>query len=238
MRHRAAVSLGPRLETVARFVPARARVADVGTDHGELAAALVQSDAASHVIATDRAAEPLAMAAARLRAVDRTRFQLRLGDGLRVLAPGEVDTVVLAGLGGTSIVRILDAAPDVVDTLVRIVVQPELHWCAVRRWIAKRGATLVDEVLVRDGARFRLVCAIEPNRSSEHAWSEVDLVVGPRLRAAADPMWGAWVRHRLRTLDRALAEAARADVAPDRLHRLRVDRALFTDALRELRSPP
>lgn len=238
--------LGPRLAAIARFVPAGARVADIGTDHGELALALLR-DVACQVIATDRSPRALAMAAATLRDADRTRFQLRCGDGLHVLAPGEVDTVVLAGMGGGAIVRILDARADLVETLARIVVQPERHWATVRRWIATQRATLVDEVLVRDGARFRLVCAIEPDRRGAHEWCERDLWMGPRLRAQARPVWCEWLRHQLRTMDRALDDAGRANAPAERL---RARRAAFADELARvaadgapprlpaLRSPP
>lgn len=166
-----------------------------------------------------------------LRGADRTRFELRCGDGLCVLAPGEVDTLVLAGLGGGAIVRILDAGSNVVDTLARIVVQPERHWSSVRRWIATRGATLVDELLVRDGARFRLVCAIEPNRRSANDWCERDLWMGPRLRTLAPPLWCEWMRDQLRTLDAALADATRGDAPPERTIRVRARRAAFADEL-------
>ncbi len=206
-------------------------MADVGTDHGELAAALLHRGTVTHVIATDRSARPLAVAAATLCRAERTRFELRRGDGLRVLAPGEVDTVVLAGMGGGAIVRILDAAPRVVETLARILVQPERHWPTLRQWIATRGATLVDEVLVRDGARFRLVCAIEPDRGSTHEWCERDLWMGPRLRTQAPLVWCEWLRHELRTMDRALADAARAEAPADRLVRVRARRAAFADEL-------
>jgi tRNA (adenine22-N1)-methyltransferase len=227
--------LGPRLSTIASFVSPDARVADVGTDHGRLAAHLVARGAA-FVIATDRSLAALANATSTLAAADGTRFELRCGDGLGVLQPHEVDTVVLAGMGGATIRRLLDAAPVVVAALARLVVQPEGHWLAVRKWIAARGATLIDEVLVRDGARFRLVCAIDPNRrarsrSAALEWSEIDLRLGPLLARRGDPTWRAWIAGQIRALDVALADAAEGGAPADRIAPVRARRVLFADAL-------
>ncbi|HET6582139.1 MAG TPA: class I SAM-dependent methyltransferase, partial [Nannocystaceae bacterium] len=202
-----AVYLDARLAAIASCVPPSCRVADIGTDHGRLAAALLARDADTQVIATDRASAPLARAAKTLARSDAGRFELRLGAGLSVLRPGEVDTVVLAGMGGTTICRLLDDAGEIVRTLARIVVQPQGHWADVRRWIAERRATLVDELLVEDGGRFRLVCALEPGGRDSSSWSELDLSFGPRLRVAAGPVWRAWLRGQACALDRALADA-------------------------------
>jgi tRNA A22 N-methylase len=110
-------------------------------------------------------------------------------------------------------------------------VQPEGHWLAVRQWIAARKATLVDEVLVHDRARFRLVCAIEPNRPAALAWSELDLRVGPLLGRRRDPVWCAWMAGQIRVLDVALADAARGGVPPERITRVHARRSLLADAL-------
>jgi tRNA A22 N-methylase len=110
-------------------------------------------------------------------------------------------------------------------------VQPEGHWFAVRQWIAARRATLVDEVLVRDGARFRLVCAIEPNRRAALDWSELDLRVGPLLARRRDPVWSAWMAGLIGALDVALADAHRGAAPPAAIARVRARRALFADAL-------
>jgi len=110
-------------------------------------------------------------------------------------------------------------------------VQPEGHWLAMRQWIAERRATLVDEVLVADGGRFRLVCAIDPNRRAALGWSEVDLRVGPLLARRRDVVWRAWMAGQIRALDVALAAAVRAGTPPDRIAHVRARRVLFADTL-------
>ena len=79
------------------MIPEGRSVADIGTDHGRLPAWLLRTGKVSHVIATDRAQGPLSGARARLGGLS---VELRLGDGLSVLDPGEVHTAVFAGMGG------------------------------------------------------------------------------------------------------------------------------------------
>lgn len=71
---------------------------------------------------------------ARLRAAV-PRLDCRLGEGLEVLQPREVEGVVLAGLGGHGIVRILEAAPAVARSLDWLVLQPQQHPEALVAWL-------------------------------------------------------------------------------------------------------
>jgi len=210
---------GPRLSAISELVRPGDRIADIGTDHGWLVLDLLERDIVRHAIAIDRAARPLANAAANLARLDRTRFELRRGDGLQPLSPREVETVVLAGLGGARIGRLLDAAPAVVATLARIVVQPERDWIAMRRWVAARGFALVDERLVADDGRFRLVCAIDPTRADDRPWTEADLAFGRRLRVDRGPTWRAWMEQQRRAVLAALG--ACGERRPDRAAQLR-----------------
>jgi tRNA (adenine22-N1)-methyltransferase len=104
---------------VAALVPAGCSVADIGTGDGKLAAWLA---AAGHrVIATENKPGPQAEA---LRLLGPLGIECRLGDGLAPILPGEVDVVVIAGMGGRRIGRILAASPGVVASLEALVLQP------------------------------------------------------------------------------------------------------------------
>jgi tRNA (adenine22-N1)-methyltransferase len=107
---------------VAQLVPAGCSVADVGTGDGKLAAWLA---AAGHrVIATENKPGPRVEA---LRLLGPLGIECRLGEGLEPILPGEVQVVVIAGMGGRMIGRILAASPEVVASLEALVLQPMQH---------------------------------------------------------------------------------------------------------------
>ena len=127
------IKLSQRLQAIADLVPTGAKVADIGTDHGFLPCYLAQSGKAELVIACDVNAQPLALAQKNITDYNvGDKVSTRLGNGLAVLKPGEVDTVTIAGMGGALMIDILDASPMVVDRLKRIVLQPNVGAEAVR----------------------------------------------------------------------------------------------------------
>ena len=117
--------LDERLAAAAQLVRPGAAVADIGCDHGKLAIFLAVSGRARRVIAADLRPGPLATAAANCRRYGcEERVELRLGDGLSVLSPGEADTLVLAGVSAGTTIDILSAAPWVKTPGMRLVCLP------------------------------------------------------------------------------------------------------------------
>jgi tRNA (adenine22-N1)-methyltransferase len=193
------------------MVPAGARVADVGTDHALLVAWLVAQGRASAGIGIDVNAGPLEQARRTLAAAEVSGVELRQGDGLAPLEPGEVDVVVLAGMGGARIVRLLDACPAVVAGLRALVLQPNTDWALVRRWVAERGMTLAGEAMAEDRGKFYVVLDVRPNARIAHfpqAWSEDEIELGPRLLVERPLAFLAWLRHELARTERAAARVA------------------------------
>ena len=144
--------LSNRLLACAALVPPGSRVADVGADHAYLAIHLLQSGRAGSVIASDKRAAPLARgraAAERFGVAQQLRF--RLCDGLAAYAPGEVDCIVCAGMGGDTIAAILDAASWVRDAGVTLVLQPQSSGNDLRRYLGQAGYRIEEECLARDG---------------------------------------------------------------------------------------
>ena len=90
------------------MVPAGAKMADIGTDHGHLPIWLVQSGKIRHAVAMDVGEGPLSRAQHAIRQCHLTKhIETRLSDGAANLMPGEVDTIVIAGMGGALIQKII-----------------------------------------------------------------------------------------------------------------------------------
>ena len=145
---------------VASMVRRGSRVADIGTDHAYLPVYLVQSGACLGGIAADIRSGPLE--AARRTVTEAGLIDvitLRLGDGLAPVEADEVDDIVIAGMGGETIVEILSAADWVKDARLRLVLQPMTRAEELRRWLLTNGFGIQEERLVQDGHRLYPVMA-------------------------------------------------------------------------------
>ena len=144
--------ISKRLLCCASMVQPGSRVADIGTDHGYLGIYLLQSGAARHVIACDLRKDPLENARrnAKLFGVDG-EMELRLSDGLEKILPDEVDTVVMAGMGGDLIQKILSQCPWRKREGLQFILQPQSAGNVLRRWMCEDGFEIRREEPVQDG---------------------------------------------------------------------------------------
>jgi tRNA (adenine22-N1)-methyltransferase len=147
--------LGPRLNAVARRVLPGEALADIGADHARLTLALVACEAVPWAIAVDRLSAPLAVAR---RAAERCglseRIDVRRGDGLAPIAPGEVATVVIAGMGGAAIRRILERQDPAALGVRRLVLQPQTEQVMLYDWLDERWGVAGTVVAAEHGRRY------------------------------------------------------------------------------------
>ena len=147
--------LSPRLTAVAEMIPCKARVVDVGTDHGLVPTYLVQQSLVQFAIASDISEGPCS--AARRTVSEHglvEQVSVRLGPGLTTVQEGEVDTVIMAGMGGATAIQILDESEEVVGQLERIVIQPMNASCQVRMELYERGFDVERESIVNEDGRL------------------------------------------------------------------------------------
>jgi tRNA (adenine22-N1)-methyltransferase len=174
------LSLRERLAMLASFVPQGARIADIGTDHAYLPIELVSKRIVDFSVAGEVNPGPYQSAnesIARLGLQDR--ISLRFGDGLAVVEPGEVDTVVIAGMGGNTIIEILTKRQEVTCRLKRLILQPMVAAPQVRRWLVKHAWEIVDEGLCReDGKLYEIIVA---ERGSSREMEQILYDIGPVL---------------------------------------------------------
>lgn len=198
-----ALELGPRLRAIASLVPEDCQVlADIGTDHGYIPAALLLEGRIRRAVAADIGREPLEHArrtAARLGLEERTDF--RLGGGLSVLEPGEADVIVIAGMGGDNIAAILDAAPWSRDGAL-LLLQPMSRAETLRPWLVERGYGVLAERLVQDKGTLYPILTARGGRTPPAAGvSEAEAWGG--LLLDRDPLWGIYLEDRILRLRKA-----------------------------------
>ncbi|MCR5756287.1 MAG: class I SAM-dependent methyltransferase [Selenomonas sp.] len=180
--------LDDRLQALADFVPEGSRAADIGTDHGYLAVALIQQGKSSFVVAGDKNRGPYEAARRTVRenVLEEEQVSVRLGDGLAVLQPGEVDTVCIAGMGGVLMTAILESSPSITAELKTLILQPMNGAMELRGWLYDHAWHIVDESLVIDDGRIYEI--IKAERGSRKKPSGLDLLVGPKLWRKKPPL--------------------------------------------------
>ena len=146
------ISLSDRLLACCRFVRPGDRVADVGCDHGYLSIHLLQTGAASSVIASDVAEGPLQSAmrnAEKFGLQDKITFFL--SDGLRNI-PREFDCMVCAGMGADTMMSIIHHASHwLKDPKYRLILQCQSKRPELRQWLYDEGFRINRETLAKDG---------------------------------------------------------------------------------------
>ncbi|NLC76237.1 MAG: SAM-dependent methyltransferase [Clostridia bacterium] len=204
------VKLNPRLKAVARLVIPGEPVADIGSDHGYLPIYLVSRGIVPSAVAVEVSPGPWARADRQVRLYGMEgEIQVRLGDGLQPIRPGEVATAVLAGMGTQTIIRILAEAGPVVRSLKRLVLQPMVEVPLLRKWLYEQGLHLTQEELVQEGHRYYVVLAAE--KGIKPMPSAMELELGPLLMANKHPLLKEYMLQVLRQDEALLAELKQFD---------------------------
>jgi tRNA (adenine22-N1)-methyltransferase len=149
------ITLGLRLQTVASFVPKGAILGDIGTDHAYLPIALYEAHRILKAVAVDVHEGPYqsALAAVKGRNLEAV-IDVRFGDGLMPLESEEVNVLTLAGMGGRTMLDILSARPDVLNSVTDLIVQPQGGEGAVRLALLDGGWRLKAERLVEEDRKY------------------------------------------------------------------------------------
>ncbi len=154
-------ALSKRLSVIASIVPQGARVCDIGTDHAYLAIELMKSGRAKSVIAADIGQKPLLCARKNVAASGVEGIELRLCDGLSGIEAREVDTVVIAGMGGEVISGILDRGRHISrNKNVRFILQPTTSPEHLRNFLLQNGYHISDETAVYENGKLYSVMLI------------------------------------------------------------------------------
>lgn len=173
------MKLSRRLETIVEMVPGHAAgdvtvpdwpsagmseicVADVGTDHGFVPIRLLELKKADRAIAMDVRKGPLERAQEHIvRYGMEAQIETRLGDGLAALRPGEADTVIIAGMGGELMLRILREGSHVRDSIRHFILSPQSELSLFRHGLEALGLAIVEETMVEEDGKYYTVMRVE-----------------------------------------------------------------------------
>ncbi|MDR1409338.1 MAG: class I SAM-dependent methyltransferase [Oscillospiraceae bacterium] len=210
--------LTPRLKQAAVWVRLGVHIADVGTDHAYLCAYLALHDAKASLLACDIAENPLQNAAQTLEAYGLTdRVELRLSDGLDNVKSSEADDILMLGMGGTLISRLLDRCAWLRNERKQLILQPMSRAEEVRAWLCNHGFCILEEAVVREGRRLYIVMRARFNASNADDFPFGYAYFGelPKLDATEAKIVLERTAARLEKKARALGEAGQDDAAQE-----------------------
>lgn len=165
------MNLSKRLQRVAANVMSNGVVADIGCDHGFTSIYLVQRGKASKAIAMDINHGPLARAKEHIVQYNMTdKIALRLSDGAKELEPKEADTLLISGMGGALITRILKESIEVTKAAKELVLSPQSEPHLVRQCIHELGFQIVHEEMLIDQGKYYVVIRAIPG---EERYSQI-----------------------------------------------------------------
>ena len=156
-------NLTPRLQKIADLIMPCNCVADIGTDHAYLPAYLTINEKCKFAVASDIRKGPLSRAEATVKQYGQChRIDLRLGSGVDTLAPNEADAIVIAGMGGIIITKILKSRPEIFKTAKQILIQPMSSVPELRENLCEIGYEITDEYLAKEDKKIYNIISVNP----------------------------------------------------------------------------
>jgi len=216
------MKLSKRLETIVGMVPQTQVwdcVADVGTDHGFVPIALLELGRAKRALALDVRQGPLWRAQEHIRSHGlEGRIETRLGDGLGPLAAGEADVVVITGMGGELMLRILKEGAHMRGGVRYWVLSPQSELSVFRHGLEELGLAIRQETMLCEDGKYYTVMLAEPGAmhyADEYRYRYGDCLIGARSPVLAELLAREQEQYRqiLAALMRQEGEAARARAA-------------------------
>lgn len=181
-----AQQLSQRLTKVAQFVPTGAVVADIGSDHAYLPCYLLHNGIAERAVAGEVVKGPYESAVRQVRAEGLTeRVTVRMADGLQAIeAADAIDTITIAGMGGSLIAAILNKNPEKLEEVTRLVLQPNIHAQAIREWAEHQNWSIVEEAILEEDDKIYEILVLQ---RGPMFLNDSERLFGPKLLLRKEP---------------------------------------------------
>ena len=208
-------SLSLRLTRVGEQIPDQARLADIGSDHAYLPVALMLQNKIQYAVAGEVVKGPFESAS---RQVEKNglsdKITVRLADGLAAIQPeDQIDTVVIAGMGGTLIRTILEngKSQQKITGKERLVLQPNVGERTLREWLQENNYMILHEELIEENHKnYEIIVAEEGSK----IYTPQELFFGPCLLKEKNLVFYKKWAHELQQREIVLQELEKAAIPP------------------------
>jgi len=178
-----------RLCGILRMVTACDVLADIGTDHALLPIEAIRTGLCKKVIACDLNSEPLKIAERNIKMMEYEEFiDVRLGDGLTPLVPNEANCIVISGIGGIEICKIIKESLTIALQATELVLQPQRDVETVRRNLHAWGFEIVKDRVIAEGGHYYIIIKVMPH-PNPILWTDKEYYLSKLQMAKGGILW-------------------------------------------------
>jgi tRNA (adenine22-N1)-methyltransferase len=183
------MKLTPRLQTIANHIPQNTICGDIGTDHAYIPIYIVENKISKKVIATDINKGPLAIANKQIKLAGlEKQIETRLGNGLQPIEPYEVETIVIAGMGGLLIKDILDTTKHITNSIKTFILQPMIAQRELREYLIYNNFKIINEDLAQENQRIYEIIIATKGKQNIEIEKDIYLDIGKPLIENKHPL--------------------------------------------------
>ncbi len=205
--------LGKRLSLIAETVSeklcgededTKLVAADVGTDHAKLPVFLIKTGICVRVIASDINKGPCEIARRNVEGEKLSEYiDVIHTDGLSGFERYNLNRVVIAGMGGELIAKILDNAGLCDKEKIKFVLQPQSHSDVLRQYLFENGYCIVQEKYVCEKGKD--YCIISATFDGiKRRGSLIEIYFGDILRCKDDPVFSRMFEKKYKNLEKII----------------------------------
>ena len=213
--------MGNRIDGIIKLVDPCHLAVDIGTDHAYVPEILINEGICERVIATDLNEGPYRIAERYVASKSLAdRIDIRLGNGLEPIGLTEVDTIIIAGMGGLLIRDIIDLKKNEIGSRHTLVLQPMNAADKLRYYLHENGFSLIDEELAKEDFHFYEIIKAKKTNDFDSIGNEVFYEVGEALFHKKHPLLKAFIENKIRINNDIIQHLKSADVEIDKLELL------------------
>ncbi len=204
------MELSKRLRAVSELVSDGMTVADVGTDHGYIPIYLVESGKSKRAVALDINPGPLERAEAHIRVHGlKEKIKTRLSDGVHKLQMGECDCVIVAGMGGGLVIKIVEDGEEIFRSLKEFILQPQSEIAKVRQYLCEHHYRIVSEDMVLEEGKFYPMMKVVNQPAEEY--SKLEMRYGKLLLREKHPVLKLFLEKEQKTKERIYSQLSKEE---------------------------
>lgn len=234
-----AIHLSKRLTALANMVTDGNRLADIGTDHGYIPIYLCQTGKIPSALAMDIGKGPLQQAQTHIAEHGLSeQIKTRLSDGMAALQFGEADTILIAGMGGGLVMKILSEGAEKLTGKEELILQPQSEIALVREFLRVRNFQILNEDMILEDGKYYPMMKVSQQKAAEQTKilpQEVTDAFGPVLLQKRHPVLKEWLERELRTTNSVIEQLS---AQPDherirnRMQQVNCKKTLILEALK------